>query len=232
MKNKIFYENAGYYLTGLIILAILGFWDSYFSKFFNATLDYNFYFHFHAFIALLWILLIIVQPILIKKKMVIVHKKVGRLSYLMIGLVFVSVLLLMHNRHSVDENNLGVRLFVPFKDLIVLGVAYAIAIYFKNNVAVHSRAMIASGMVFIEPALIRFINTAFDNPPYAYRYTILIVYTIILLLIFIERKQKKGRWVFPLILIMYMIIHGLLIFDVPLGIMEVFGKWFLNLPLT
>jgi hypothetical protein len=57
-------DKAGYYTKGLFALALLGFWPTYFSKFFDGTANYNSYFHFHFAMASLWIALLIVQPIL------------------------------------------------------------------------------------------------------------------------------------------------------------------------
>ena len=231
MKQVVF-ANAGYYLSGFILLAVLGFWPSYFSQLLDPTVSFNFYFHFHAVIALVWILTVIIQPILIKRGQYKRHRQIGKLSYLIFGLVFISVLLLIHDRHTIDQENLAGNVFIPFKDLIILAIAYPIAIYFKNNVAIHSRAMIATGLVFVEPALVRLIMNVFDRPEAGYLWTIAIVYTIFLTLIVMERKQTSGRWVFPTILFVYIIVHSVIIFRLPLSGFDSFCKWFLSLPLT
>ena len=80
--KKIKFDKAGYYAIGLIALALLGFWPTYFSKFFDGTANFNFYFHFHFAMASLWIMLLIVQPILIKKKKLSIHRKIGKLSFI------------------------------------------------------------------------------------------------------------------------------------------------------
>ena len=231
MKTKFKLENSGYYLLGLIVLVILGFWNSYFSKLFTQTDELNIYFHFHAVIAFLWILIVIVQPFLIKRGDVNLHRKIGKLSYVLIALVFISVLLLAHSRHTIDEEGLGLRLLVPFKDLIILGIVYAIAMWNRKTTPIHARAMIASGIVFIEPALIRVIRNFFEvGAPYMV--TVGIVYLLLLILTVVTWKYKKGRWVFPLVLIMYLVVHMILMFRVQIGLLENFAKWFIQLPLT
>ncbi len=225
------FENAGYFLAGLLILVFLGFWNSYFSKFFVHSEGLNFYFHFHAVIAFLWISMVIVQPILIKKKKFKLHRQIGKSSYVLISLVFISVLLLVHSRHSLDEDYLGFKLLVPFKDLIILGTAYFIAMRYRKNVSVHARAMIATGIVFIEPSLLRVIRNYFDvGAPYLV--TALVVYALLITLMIIERKQKNGRWVFPLIFLLYLAVHSILFFGIRIGILDSFAKWFIGLPLT
>ena len=80
--KKTKFDKTGYYAIGLIALALLGFWPTYFSKFFDGTANFNFYFHFHFAMASLWIMLLIVQPILIKKKKLSIHRKIGKLSFI------------------------------------------------------------------------------------------------------------------------------------------------------
>ena len=236
---KIRFHKSGYYFIGLILLVLLGFWPSYFSKFLNETNKFSFYFHFHAIMMSLWILALIVQPILIRKKKLTVHKFIGKLTYILMPLLFISVILLTHHRiqdHVLIINNekfYGPHLLVPFKDLLILGTAYIIAIRYRHDVNIHARAMIATGIVFIEPALIRFIkHSIIQDGLSAYLCSIGLLYSLIIGLIIMERKQKRGRWVFPLILGLYIIVHSILIFQIRIGPWETFAKWFAGLPLT
>ena len=232
IKPKLRFDISGYYFIGLFALVILGFWPSYFSKFFNGTGDFNFYFHFHAALVILWIAALITQPILIKKKKLEIHRLIGNLSYCIFPLIFFSVILLVHSRHNITDENLDIRLFVPFKDLLILAVAYFIAIRYRSNINLHARGMIATGIVFIEPALVRLIMNLFGSSLTSYIATILIIYSILIALIILERHQKKGRWIFPLILGLYIIVHSIIIFNIHIGIWEAFSKWFIVLPLT
>jgi hypothetical protein len=236
IKRKTNFENAGYYFIGLLIIVLLGFWPSYFSRFFDGTADFNSYFHFHAVTAFFWLILLIVQPTLIHKKKIHLHKALGKLSYILIPLIFISVMLLAHNRITGNEEDLGLSLWIPFKDLFVLTIAYFIAIKYRHNIQIHARGMIAAGIVLIEPALVRFIlNTFFPESGFApegYLATIFLIYLLFAGLIFAERKQKVGRWVFPLILGTYIFVHSVIIFQIQIGPWQAFAKWFASLPLT
>lgn len=68
ITSKIRFDKSGYYFIGLVGLALLGFWPSYFSKFFIGTEKYSVYFHFHATMISIWIFALIAQPILIRKR--------------------------------------------------------------------------------------------------------------------------------------------------------------------
>lgn len=241
ITKKIRFDKSGYYFIGLPILVLLGFWSSYFSKLFPGTNDYHFYFHFHAVIMTLWILALIIQPILIRKKELAIHKFIGKLSYILMPLLFISVILLKHFQiqkqieiinGEVSLSGPSPHLLLPFKDLLILGIMYTIAIVNRREINIHARAMIATGIVFIEPALSRFLIEITDSVPVGFLTTIGLVYAILIALMISEKKQKKGRWIFPLVLSLYIIVHSLIIFQVQIGFWETFAKWFAGLPLT
>jgi uncharacterized membrane protein YozB (DUF420 family) len=85
------FEVSGYYFIALAALALLGFWPTYFSKFFDGTADFKFYFHFHATVITLWVASLITQPILIRRKQLKWHRLIGKFSYILIPLIIVSV---------------------------------------------------------------------------------------------------------------------------------------------
>ena len=162
-----------------------------------------------------------------------------KVTYTLKPLLFISVILLTHSQIQNHlqivnwEKRYGPHLICPFKDLLILGTAYIIAIVYRHDINIHARAMVATGIVFIEPALIRFIrHSLIQDGRFAYFLTIWLVYSLLSGLWILERKQKRGRWVFPLILCLYFCVHALLIFEIRIGFWETFAKWFAGLPLT
>ncbi len=213
-KSKgIKFDKVGYYAIVLIILAFLGFWPTYFSKFFDGTANFNSYFHFHFAMASIWITLLILQPLLIKKKKFSIHRKIGKLSFIILPLFIVSVILLKHSNLGGEvTEGLGASLWLQLKDLVIIGTMFTIAIVNKSNMQIHARAMIATGIVFIEPTLGRFIIlTVLPEPDFmlGLGITVIIMYLLIISIIIIERKQKSGRWVFPLLLGLFIVFHYL-----------------------
>lgn len=229
--KKIHFDLSGYYFLGLIPLILTGFWTSYFVKFFDGTGNFSFYFHFHAILLVLWLSALIIQPILIRKKKLDLHRFIGKLTYLIFPLVFISVILLAHCRPNSNERSLSIGLFVACKDLLILAVAYFIAIWFRHDVQLHARGMVVTGLVYIEPALIRLIYTI-THSDNSYYYTIGILYSIFLLLIFLERKQKKARWIFPLILSIYIVVHTIIVSGIEIPFWTTIVRWFMKLPIT
>ena len=108
------------------------------------------YDHLHAIIAMTWILMLIVQPVLVKHRRYRVHRLIGQLSYIIFPLLILSILprvfVIFHSENKKD-------LFFPVADSFVLVSLYLLAIYHKKNVAKHMRYIIASALVFLGPTI-------------------------------------------------------------------------------
>ena len=236
LKSKVRFDASGYYLIGVLVLIIIGFWPSYFSRFLNGSLNYTGYFHFHALIAILWMLMLISQPILIRKRKFKFHRIIGKSSYVLFPLIIVSVVLLSHSQSQIREVKNPMGLFLTFKDLITLSITYFIAIRYRKKIEIHARGMISTGIIFIEPALARFNSRTFGGmdlfPGAPYVFTMLFSYAILIALIILERNRKSGRWVFPLTLVLLIIVQCIWLFKIQIGPWISFQKWFISLPLT
>ena len=234
-KRTLQFKRTGYYFIAMLFLAFLGFWPTYFSKFFDGTADFATYFHFHALMALLWILFLIVQPLLVYRKKLDLHRTIGKFSYLLVPLLYLSVILLAHHRIDPESPDRYINLWFPFKDLIIFSAGYGVAIRYRKQMAIHARGMIVAGIVMIEPALVRLILAVFFPGEFnimAYFLTIGLVYALLIGLIIRDRNEKKGRWVFPMALVLYLLVHGFIISQVRFKPWESFVDWFAALPLT
>jgi len=222
--KKLQFEKSSYYFIVLLLLAFAGFWKSYFSKFFDGTNDFSFYFHFHTLLVLSWIVLLILQPILIRKKKFQLHRKIGKIAYLLMPLLLLSVVFILNFRmkKTPAEELTFINFLVVFKDLAMLTLAFSIAMYHRHKVNLHARAMIVTGIVFLEPAVARI---------YGMGALILILGTLVTLII-LERKQKNGRWIFPMFLGIYIVVYSMLIFEIPVPFLDPLVKGFAKLPLT
>ncbi|MCK0144741.1 hypothetical protein MWU78_03660 [Arenibacter sp. F26102] len=158
------------------------------------------------------------------------------MSFIILPLYYISVILLKHfNIGGEVTVGLGASLWLQLKDLVIIGLMFAIAMRNRHNMQVHARAMIATGIVFIEPTLGRFIIlTLLPEPDFmlGLGITIIIIYTLIISVIFLERKQKNGRWVFPILLGMFIIFHYLIFFQVSFPLWDSIAEWFVGPPIT
>lgn len=232
---KIRFDSSGYYFVGLMALVFAGFWKSYFSGFFSGTNDYNFYFHFHAAMMLLWVAALIAQPILIRKKKLAIHRIVGKLTYLLMPVMLVSVLLILNSglKRLPEEEISFSQVIFPVRDFFLLAIAFSIGVWHRRNVQIHARAMVITGIVFIEPALFRLLGIVFKGMgPVGFFIGVFMILSLLITLIIKERKQKSARWLFPAFLIIDVIVYLILIFGIPLTFLDPVVKWFARLPLT
>lgn len=227
------FKNLEYFGLGLLVLAVIGFWHSYFSKIIAGSADFSHYFHFHAVTALLWVVCLIAQPLLIRFNRRDWHRFVGRLSYGLVPLLFISVILLAHHQNRPNAENAALRLWTPFKDLFIFSFGYGVAIWFRKSTPIHARGMIVTGMSLIEPAMVRTMaNVVGIERPTAYYLGILPDYIILITLIILERKAVTGRLVFPCALGLFLFVHAVKLFGVMLPGWGAFAHWFMSLPLT
>lgn len=218
------FDKSGFYFIGLLFISFLGFWKSYFSKFFDGSLDYSFYFHFHAVMMLLWTAMLITQPILIRKKKLVMHKLIGKASYAVMPLLLISVLLVLNAglKAAPTEETTFTAILFPLRDFCFLLVFYIIAVVYKNNIHVHARAMVATGIVFIEPSLARFIGAP----------ALVFILIFLIMLSILDRKQKSGRWIFPGMLVVFILSYTMMITQTQVPPLDFLVRWFAALPLT
>ncbi|MGZ5246809.1 MAG: hypothetical protein ACXWCR_06875, partial [Flavitalea sp.] len=86
------YNNLGYWFLALIILVFAGFYSTYISVILEAQAPII---HIHFILMALWIAMLITQPFLIKYKKRDLHRKLGKVSYVLVPLVLISAFLMI-----------------------------------------------------------------------------------------------------------------------------------------
>lgn len=226
-------HKSGYYFILLFFLVVIGFWETYFSKLFT---DIDGYSHFHAITMLLWIGMLITQAFLIKYKKRSLHRFIGKFSYGLLPLIIISLILLAHSQITIHDYGISYsRLYVLFLQLSLLTIfviAYSLAIVYRKSANHHARYMICTSLTLIDPAVARI---PLDIPPLPFSYQVLtftLIDLILLTLIVVERKQKKGREVFRIMLGIFIFFQGLNLFWTRSSSWDNFALWFAKLPLT
>ena len=176
------YRYLGYYLLLLIPLIFAGFYKSYFQPFPNFRPSINMFVHLHAFIASVWVLTLIVQPFLIFNKKIALHRKVGKLSYIVFPLLILSFIPQVIK--IIRTENIA-NLFFPLGDGVLLIGFYSLAIYNRKQRSKHMRYMIAGALVLLGPTvgrigpnLLGWSELFTQNVQYGIIYSILISLTL------------------------------------------------------
>lgn len=217
---------------GLLFLAFFAFWPSYISG--PRTLGTP-YTHIHALTATLWFLLLMVQPLLIRSGRRPLHRTLGYASGLLAPAVLVGIVLGAHSRvGSFDPALWDPGLYLLYLQIGLGAVFIAIwALGMKHRVdrRAHARFMAATGLTFVDPVLARLLPAV---PGVSTQVVTFMVVNLILIgLIWAERDARRGRWAFPTVLGIFLVL------EIPLwagftesSAWDAFGRWFLSLPLT
>ncbi|MBK6938466.1 MAG: hypothetical protein IPH18_17655 [Chitinophagaceae bacterium] len=185
------YKYAGYFMMVLIPLVALAFYKTYFINFPNFNSRIRVYDHIHAILASLWVLTLITQPILIRNRKYELHRKIGRLSYILFPLLILSFI---PREIVVLNSDSKANLFFPVGDSLILISLYLLAIYNKKNTQFHMRYFIASALVLLGPIIGRigpiwlgFSGMMTQNIQYA------LIHSILIALIIYDQSFKKSR---------------------------------------
>ena len=237
------FRNSGYYFVALLALAVTAFWQPYFSHvlgdFFDYTADISGYKHLHVIMSASWLALLIAQPFLIRGNKRALHRKLGRISFVLAPLVFVTIILLAHSQIVTLAEQADARrhfiLFIQLGFALFFAVLYGMAMLKRRNPSIHARYMICTGILMIEPILVRVfkfnLSSISWSVPYQY-VTWPMVDLILVALIISDYRQNTGGRVFQYALavfVTFQVLH-LTITDTQPWIN--FAGWFAGLPLT
>ena len=241
--DRILHRNTAFVLAGVFLFAFWGFWPTYFS---HPLTQASWRFHFHAITMISWCALMVTQAHLIRANKRLVHRQVGKLSFVLAPLVVITTLSLTHYRLRSDEFSdvLLYALALPMGLLLQFALAYGLAIYHRRNPVIHARYMICTGFPMIPPIFDRILEVYLLPPPQAQfvpqiggnpLYP-LITYSasdlaLILLSVWDWRFRRRLN-VFPVVLCGFVVFQGLTFVLHHVSFWRSFAEWFLSLPIS
>lgn len=228
LKTRLNYTNSSKFFIGLLLVSFIAFWPTYYAIFFSS----EFYIHLHAFFAVLWFGMLIVQPYLIKSRRLDLHRLIGKVSYLVAPFVVISVILLAHSRIKVaSESFYPIQTYILYLQIslaLMFAITYGLAVYYRKTKPIHARFMVATSFTFIDPIFARILNIATPNAAWNNQViTFMLVNLILITLSILDRNNRKAKWVYPSLLIVYLIIEIPIFFDMTsLNWWQAFAAWF------
>jgi hypothetical protein len=206
------YRNIGYPFIFLLFLVIFGFFKTYFGQFPHFDDHTTVIVHFHVFVLILWIILLIIQPILIRQNKYAAHRSIGRFTYFLVPLILLSFIGMMSKQigESSSKNIISILdgLYLPLTDTLLFSTFYILAIINKHNTAVHMRYIIMTGLVFIDASLIRSLAIWFHiDFFYAALVSISFVDLILITLIFFDKFNGRAYKPFLISLVLFAIVQ-------------------------
>jgi hypothetical protein len=164
------YRNIGYFLLALPVIFVAGFWIPYFSEIPHFDSSVTIPVHLHALLLFGWIVLLMIQPLAIRRGARNLHRKLGRISYVLMPLIVVSAVAMVHkeyHEHLANSMGSGAALaaeFLSVAQLVLLAIFYwsAIVRIRRHEVAAHMRYMICIALVLLPAGLARILGYWFD----------------------------------------------------------------------
>jgi hypothetical protein len=175
------YKNLGYWFLFFIVLIVAGFYRTYFEPFPNPR---KAVIHIHFVLVTLWVILLIVQPFLIKYKKFALHRKLGKASYIIVPAVLVSAFLMLRFGYYAYLNQQSPRLAgsntqvtqaqllsdaaaifaLPLMYIVWMALFYSLAIIHRRRSGIHARYMLATALTLLGPTIDRIMFVTLKIP--------------------------------------------------------------------
>jgi len=161
--EKSIFQRSHYFFIVFFGMMLIAFWLSYFVQIFDQE---NYRMHTHGITLILWCLMLIIQPFLIRTRRRALHRFIGKFSYLLVPLMIFTTMDLLRFRlkaapalHTMDY--FFVSLVV--NALIVFLLLYGLAIINRKKSTIHARYMICTAFPMFTPITDRIVYTYFPS---------------------------------------------------------------------
>jgi hypothetical protein len=156
-----FSSPAAALALAILAFAVLGFFPSYFGLL-PTFPGVSSAIHFHAAAVVLWLLLVLAQAVLVRRGRAELHKRLGRLGFVMLPLVMLSFLLAM-NDGQLRHKNPELLLATAFDGLLFLTFA-GLGLLYRRRTPYHRGFMFLALLPFLNPSLGRLLLPQLSLP--------------------------------------------------------------------
>lgn len=210
--NKFLFPKIAWFLLLLIPISLLGFYPSYFSILFSPT---DKIYHIHAFFMILWVGLAIIQPFLIQQKKLATHKLMGKISYGIMPLVFITGYLVIRHTYytNLERYTAGVAdgssplnpeefleraaasIDIGLIYFIWLFTFYILAIVNLKKVLFHATYMFAATLTLLGPTVDRLIYNVLTHFRIEYNFfaqNVVLIFILLVLFALAVYQKRNG----------------------------------------
>ena len=199
-KNSGITNRLIYFFIFLLLISFAGFYKTYLVKFPHFE-GFTWAHHFHGFIMVTWICLLIAQPIFIRTKNFRLHRIVGKASYFIFPLLLLSFFLVaragyLRNIKTESETEALASLgFSGIPDMFYISILYGLGIYYKKKTSFHLRFFASIGLMIMGPGMGRFLIAVCGfNPMIAIPAMILSIALIALVWMITDIIKKRSAF--------------------------------------
>ena len=202
----------------MLLISLTGFYPSYL-RFFPDFSKFPILIHVHFIAFLAWFGLLILQPILIKKRNYNLHRFIGKAGYILIPILVITIIFMVLHQVKIiylkKPELASLTAFVGFIDVISILVYYSVAMINRKNIRWHVAFIIACSLVILNPGLSRLLNPL--KPGLGIMVAVILPIVVSVSILTYEKlKYKYGIIKSPYLLFLCCwIIEVLLLFTVP-----------------
>jgi hypothetical protein len=159
------YRNTAIFIILIMIGVQWGFYQNYSSQFPNFK-NKTTTIHVHGILLMMWLVLLVVQPLLIKTGRAKLHRAIGKVSYVLGPLIIISMFLVgkgSYLRHfgELPAQEMLATMVLDIRGWVSFAIFWALAMLFRKDSASHMRYMIATGIIGLGPGVGRGLINSF-----------------------------------------------------------------------
>lgn len=212
--ERTIFEKSHVYFLAFFLMVLAAFWLTYVTRIHEQE---NYRMHLHGVILFSWCLMLIIQPLLIKKKMNVLHRGIGRFSYGLVPLLVFTTFDLLRYRVKGQPAIDYAFMALVLNALIAFIILYGLAIYNRKKPLLHARYMMCTIFPFFTPATDRIISIYFpstleyfpmlNGQPNVMLFGFALADAILIGLCFWDWKSHRRLNVFPVALVVLLTYH-------------------------
>lgn len=180
------------FFLAVTLISFAGFYTTYLSKFPRFS-EFQNLIHIHFLAFSCWLILIILQPILIRKKKFKLHRTLGKFTYFLAPILVITIILLSKEQFlrliKVDEISAQMTLFIALLDILSFSTFYLIAMIKAKNTRWHAAFIIGATLIILNPGMSRLLN--YFSPGLGMLGAILMPFIVSISIFVIEKIKYK-----------------------------------------
>ncbi len=244
--DGVLHRNSPRFFAAFLLFMLWAFWPSYFARLFEQP---NFRFHLHGVALTLWCVLLVLQAQLIRTQRRALHKRIGKLSYLLAPAVVAITISFVHYRMAGAlpsferlPGSVLRSLALMLNAVAAFALFYGLAIYYRRDSQRHARWMLCTVFPLFTPVTDRLIGAhapslvalvpRIDGSPVVPVAGFMLADLILVALALWDWRANKRTDVFPIALGALLVYHVSVLTLQRVPAWHAFCAWFLSLPLS
>ncbi len=215
-KPVTFYKNAYLYFIIAAIITVFAFVPSYYKRL--AVTDAAH--HLHGITATFWMLLLIIQPLLYRLRLLAWHRALGNLTLIVVPIIVIGALnmvrIMILNKTNYPPDTPYQLAFIDFFTIFLFVLFYVLAIIHRKNIHLHARYMVCTVLGPLIPAITRllFLIPFVDNFSKSLNIGYVLIELVLLLLLADDHRSGKIHKPYLLALALFLTQHLLMNFAI------------------